>query len=86
MRACVHVCARVCVSVYVQNAEAMTGEDLLVFWVSSWSDYTFSSKVVNGMFNYLNRHWVKRELDEGKRDVCEVYTVRTEGRGRKGGR
>ena len=56
----------------------MTGEDLLVFWVSSWSDYTFSSKVVNGMFNYLNRHWVKRELDEGKRDVCEVYTVRRE--------
>ena len=53
----------------------MTGEDLLGFWVSSWSDYTFSSKVVNGMFNYLNRHWVKRELDEGKRDVCEVYTV-----------
>ena len=63
----------------------MTGEDLLVFWVSSWSDYTFSSKVVNGMFNYLNRHWVKRELDEGKRDVCDVYTVRRverEGRGR----
>ena len=59
----------------LQNAEAMTGEDLLGFWVSSWSDYTFSSKVVNGMFNYLNRHWVKRELDEGKRDVCEVYTV-----------
>ena len=53
----------------------MTDEDLLGFWVSSWRDYTSSSKVVNGMFNYLNRHCIRQELDEGRRDVCEVYTV-----------
>ena len=68
---CVHVCVRTC----LQNAEAMTGEDLLGFWVNSWRDYTSSSKVVNGMFNYLNRHCIRQELDEGRRDVCEVYTV-----------
>jgi cullin 1 len=53
----------------------LLGEDLLEFWVTSWSDYTFSSKVVNGMFSYLNRHWVKREQDEGKKDICDVYTL-----------
>ena len=59
----------------LQNAKAMTGEDLLMFWVNSWREYTSSSKVVNSMFNYLNRHWLKLELDKGNQDVCEVYTV-----------
>jgi cullin 1 len=29
---------------------------------------------VNHVFRYLNRHWVKRELDEGKKAVYDVYT------------
>jgi hypothetical protein len=31
---------------------------------------------VNKLFNYLNKHWVKREKDEGRKEVYTVYTVR----------
>lgn len=25
--------------------------------------------------NYQNRHWIKREADDGKKEVYEIYTV-----------
>lgn len=31
---------------------------------------------MNKLFNYLNKHWVKREKDEGRKEVYTVYTVR----------
>ncbi len=34
-----------------------------------WDSYTFSAKVINNMFSYLNRHWVKRETEEGAKHV-----------------
>lgn len=53
----------------------MHGEELLKHYTTVWQKYQFSSTVVNGIFAYLNRHWIKRELDEGKVDVYEVYNV-----------
>lgn len=57
----------------------MHGEELLKHYTTVWQKYQFSSTVVNGIFAYLNRHWIKRELDEGKVDVYEVYNVSSSG-------
>lgn len=60
--------------VYVQS-ENHTGEALLGFYIRQWARYTTAAKYINHIFKYLNRHWVKREIEEGKKNVYDVYTL-----------
>lgn len=48
---------------------------MLTFYIKEWNRYTTAAKYVHHLFKYLNRHWVKREIDEGKKDVYDVYTL-----------
>lgn len=52
-----------------------TEEALLGFYIREWTRFTTAAKYVNHLFSYLNRHWVKREIDEGKKNVYDVYTL-----------
>lgn len=52
-----------------------TEDGLLRYYASEWSRFTQGATFVHRLFAYLNRHWVKREKDEGKRNVFTVYTV-----------
>jgi cullin 1 len=53
----------------------MIDEDLLIFYTAKWGEFTNSASTLNHILAYLNRHWVKRELDEGARGVYDIYTV-----------
>ena len=60
-----------------ESCQHFRGIELLEHYNQVWNSYRFSSTAVNGIFSYLNRHWIKRELDEGKTGIYEVYNVRS---------
>ena len=58
-----------------QSSKDHVDEALLSYYIREWDRYTTAAKYINHLFKYLNRHWVKREVDEGKKDVYDVYTL-----------
>ncbi len=58
-----------------ENSKTHADEALLTFYIREWDRYTTAAKYTNHLFRYLNRHWVKREIDEGKKDIYDVYTL-----------
>ncbi|KAL4873749.1 hypothetical protein BDV12DRAFT_52519 [Aspergillus spectabilis] len=58
-----------------QESTSHAEEALLAFYIREWHRFTTAAKYINHLFRYLNRHWVKREIDEGKKNVYDVYTL-----------
>ncbi|KAH9897238.1 Cullin [Xylariomycetidae sp. FL2044] len=58
-----------------EESKAHTDEGLLTFYIREWNRYTMAAKYIHHLFRYLNRHWVKREMDEGKKNTYDVYTL-----------
>jgi cullin 1 len=50
-------------------------EALLKFYIKEWKRYTTAATYNHHLFRYLNRHWVKREMDEGKKNIYDIYTL-----------
>eukprot|EP00054_Salpingoeca_dolichothecata_P008094 m.46259 g.46259 ORF g.46259 m.46259 type:complete len:754 (-) comp17502_c0_seq1:67-2328(-) len=59
----------------LKGGQQLQGEEVLSYFTKQWSMYTFSSHVLNNIFTYLNRHWVKREIEEGNKDVYDVVKL-----------
>ncbi|KAI9312820.1 Cullin [Dichotomocladium elegans] len=58
------------------QSEQYMDEALLQYYTKQWSRYTTAARVVNNIFMYLNRYWVKREIeDDRKNDVYDVFTL-----------
>lgn len=58
-----------------KGAENLTDEALIKYYASEWDRYTEGANFVHRLFTYLNRHWVRREKDEGRKNIYTVYTV-----------
>ncbi|CAG8517302.1 9020_t:CDS:10 [Paraglomus occultum] len=58
-----------------RDSEQYMDENLLQYYTKQWEKYTTASTYVNHVFRYLNRHWVRREIDEGRNTVYDVYTL-----------
>ncbi|KAF5382559.1 hypothetical protein D9615_002947 [Tricholomella constricta] len=58
-----------------EKTDALQDEDLLRYYAAEWDRYTTGANYINRLFTYLNRHWVKRERDEGRKGVYPVYTL-----------
>ncbi|KAJ3211024.1 hypothetical protein HDU67_004826 [Dinochytrium kinnereticum] len=59
----------------LSKADDSVDGSLLHYYTREWQRYVLASTMVHHIFRYLNRHWVKREMDEGHRNVYDVNTL-----------
>ncbi|KAJ2896206.1 ubiquitin ligase (cullin) of SCF, partial [Coemansia aciculifera] len=50
------------------------GDELLAFYNSEWVKFGDSTRCIHHIFDYLNRHWILREQEEGN-NVSDVSTL-----------
>ncbi|KAK0199717.1 Cullin [Desarmillaria ectypa] len=60
----------------LDTADSLQGEELLRYYGTEWRRYEIRVCYMNRMvFPYLNRYWVKRERDEGRRCIYPMYIL-----------
>ncbi|GMR43209.1 hypothetical protein PMAYCL1PPCAC_13404 [Pristionchus mayeri] len=58
-----------------KECEARKGEDLLTFFTDQYDLFKCCAKVMDGLFAYLNRHWIKRQIQENQGEEKGIFTV-----------
>ncbi|KAF7358131.1 CULLIN-2 domain-containing protein [Mycena venus] len=58
-----------------EKSYSLQDEDLLQYYAGEWERYSAGAKYIDRVFVTLNRHWIKRERDEGRKGVYPVYTL-----------
>ncbi|KAJ7473729.1 Cullin repeat-like-containing domain protein [Mycena galericulata] len=63
---------------YTTQILAAVPEDdtvILEYYDTEWDRFSRGAAIVGRLFDFLNRHWVKRERDEGKKNILTVGNV-----------
>ena len=50
-------------------------EALVPLYVEQWSRYMAAAKYNKHLFRFVERHWIKREQDEGSTDVYDIQSL-----------
>ncbi|KAF7342417.1 CULLIN-2 domain-containing protein [Mycena venus] len=58
-----------------EKSDSFQDEDLLQYYAYEWEKYSAGANFINRISAYLNRHWIKRERDKGRKGVYPVYTL-----------
>mmetsp|Transcript_1822 Transcript_1822/g.4144 ORF Transcript_1822/g.4144 Transcript_1822/m.4144 type:complete len:766 (-) Transcript_1822:24-2321(-) len=59
----------------LKGAEKKLDDGLLQYYWSEWSRFTQAMGIISHIFDYLNRHWIKRESEDGKKEVYRIYQL-----------
>ncbi|KAI9178798.1 ubiquitin ligase (cullin) of SCF [Blastocladiella emersonii ATCC 22665] len=59
----------------VEGCSGLMDIDLLAFYTREWNKYTQAAKFLDHLFQYLNRHWVKRKIDDNHEGIYRIHTM-----------
>lgn len=57
------------------ESTSYTDENLVNFYIKSWDRFIIGAKFLNNIFAYLNRYWIKREREEGRKHIQDINTL-----------
>nr|POE77376.1 cullin-1 [Quercus suber] len=63
------------VAVVFATISPLINDSLLDVYLAEWTRFRSASRYIDHLFESVNRHWVKRERDEGRKDLREVHDL-----------
>ncbi|KAI8898915.1 Cullin [Globomyces pollinis-pini] len=57
------------------QSTGLADDSLLFYYSRQWASFTTSAKVLHNLFQYLNRMWIKRVLEESGPGVSDINTT-----------
>jgi hypothetical protein len=60
-----------------QKSTTIAKSNILQFFVGEWEWYTKAAKFTNVIFQYLNQHWIPKEMErDPNAGIYKIYDVR----------
>ncbi|KAJ1968156.1 ubiquitin ligase (cullin) of SCF [Dispira parvispora] len=58
-----------------EAAAPLTGPALLAFYSKEWQQYERAATFIDHIFRYMNRYWIRRQREERRTEVYDIYTL-----------